>query len=41
LVISLGKYNGIYSRGPFVITGFIPGIIKRFIEKWQMFKMKN
>ena len=40
LVISLGKYNGIYCHGNFVFSGFIPALIKVFIEKWEMWKRK-
>ena len=38
LVISLGKYNGIYSHGKFVFTGVIPALMKALIEKWEMWK---
>ncbi len=40
LVISLGKYNGIYCNGNFVLSGFIPAIMKAFIEDWEMFKKR-
>ncbi|MBI2671413.1 FAD-dependent oxidoreductase, partial [Candidatus Woesearchaeota archaeon] len=36
LVISLGKHKGILDLGSFVLTGFIPGILKSFIEKIEM-----
>lgn len=38
LVISLGKYNGIFERGNFVFYGLIPAFMKWFIEKWVMMK---
>lgn len=41
LVISLGKYNGIFSWGKFVFTGLIPGILKTLIEKREMWKYKS
>ncbi len=40
LVISLGKYNGIFSWGKFVFTGIIPGILKTLIEKREMLRFK-
>jgi len=40
LVISLGRYNGIYCHGKFVISGFIPAIMKAVIEDWEMWKRK-
>ena len=39
LVISLGKYNGIFSWGNFVLTGIIPGLLKSFIEFREMRKL--
>lgn len=36
LVISLGKWNGIFSWKNIVFTGFIPGIMKDFIEWMRM-----
>ena len=38
LVISLGKYNGIFERGNFVFSGLLPAFMKWFIEKWVMMK---
>ena len=40
LVISLGKCNGILSFGNFVLTGFIPALLKLFIEKREMRKLR-
>ena len=40
LVISLGKYNGIYSHGKFVIWGKIPALMKFLIEKREMWKKR-
>lgn len=40
LVISLGKYNGILDSGNFVLTGFIPALLKFFIEKREMWKLR-
>jgi NADH dehydrogenase FAD-containing subunit len=36
IVLSLGKWNGIFIRKNFVLTGFIPGLMKSFIEFWFM-----
>jgi len=41
LVISLGKYNGILDLGNFVLTGFIPGLLKSFIEWKEMRNLKK
>ena len=38
LVISLGKYNGIFEYKNIVITGIIPAFMKWFIEKREMWK---
>ena len=38
LVISLGKYRGILSRGNFVLTGVVPALMKFLIEKKEMVK---
>tara|TARA_Y100000310_G_scaffold70474_1_gene66159 strand:+ start:18776 stop:19813 length:1038 start_codon:yes stop_codon:yes gene_type:complete len=40
MVISLGKKNGILVYKNFVITGIVPGILKGFIEWWEMGKYK-
>lgn len=40
-VISLGKYNGIFDTGNFVLTGLIPGLLKSVIEKREMWKLKQ
>jgi len=40
LVISLGKYNGIFSWDKLTFTGIIPGIMKTLIEKYIMFRHK-
>ena len=37
LVISLGKWNGIFIWKNFVFSGFIPGIMKTMIERFNMF----
>ncbi len=36
MVISLGKRNGVYERGNFVLKGFIPAIMKGAIERAVM-----
>jgi len=41
LVISLGKYNGILDLVNFVLTGFIPALLKSFIEIKEMRKLKQ
>jgi len=41
LVISLGKYNGILDLGNFVITGIVPALLKSFIERKEMRKLKR
>ena len=38
LVISLGKYDGIYSGEKYVFGGIIPGLMKTIIEKFEMLK---
>jgi len=38
LVISLGKWNGLFVKGNFVLTGFIPAVMKWFIEWNEMRK---
>ena len=38
MVISLGKYDGIFEQGNFVITGFIPALLKWFVERKTMRK---
>ncbi|MBX4196185.1 FAD-dependent oxidoreductase [Candidatus Pacearchaeota archaeon] len=40
LVISLGKHTGIFVWNNFVLTGFIPGIMKTVIEKEKMFRYR-
>lgn len=40
-IISLGKYNGILDLGYFVLTGFIPSLLKSFIEKREMWKTRR
>lgn len=40
LVISLGKYNGIFEWKNIVITGFVPAAMKYLIEKIVMRKLK-
>ncbi len=40
LVISLGRYDGIFSWGKFVFGGIIPGILKTFIERREMFLIR-
>jgi len=41
LVISLGKYKGVLDFGNFVLTGFIPALLKSFIEIKEMRKLKQ
>ena len=41
VLISLGKYRGILSRGEFVMGGFIPALMKSFVEKWEMWKKRR
>ncbi len=40
VVISLGKWNGVFESNKFVFTGFIPGIMKSIIEWKEMYKLK-
>lgn len=40
LVISLGKFNGVFESNYFVFTGLIPGIMKTLIEKREMLKLR-
>ncbi len=40
LIISLGKYYGIFTWGNFTFTGIIPGLMKTIIEKIEMLKYK-
>lgn len=41
LVISLGKWNGIFEYHGLVFTGVIPALLKWLIEKWEMWKLKR
>ncbi len=38
LIISLGKYHGIFVSGKFVLTGLIPSLMKYFVEKKEMLR---
>jgi len=38
MVISLGKWNGIFQYKDFVLTGFIPAILKWYVERKTMWK---
>ncbi|MEK6800632.1 MAG: FAD-dependent oxidoreductase [Nanoarchaeota archaeon] len=40
LVISLGRYNGLYVNKDFIIKGKIPALMKYLVEKWEMFKKR-
>ena len=40
MVISLGKWRGIFTFGNFAISGVIPALMKRFIEKREMWKRR-
>jgi apoptosis-inducing factor 2 len=40
LVISLGRWNGLYTKGNFNVYGIIPAIIKSLIEKDFMWRIK-
>jgi len=40
LIISLGKYDGIFVYKNFVITGLIPAFLKYLVEKKTLFKYK-
>lgn len=40
MVISLGKWHGIFAHKKFVWTGLIPGLMKTFIEKREMLKYR-
>ena len=40
MVISLGKYNGIFENGNFVFFGIIPAFLKWFVEKKTMWKYR-
>lgn len=41
LVISLGKWKGIFASDKLIMTGIVPGIIKRFIEWKEMRKFRK
>lgn len=41
MVVSLGKKRGIIENKNFVMTGFIPGKFKSFVEWWEMRKLRN
>lgn len=41
MVISLGKYNGIFVYRNFVFTGIIPGLLKSLIEKRIMWRYRR
>ena len=41
MVISLGRYNGIFEYKGIVLFGIIPAFLKWFIEKKTMIKYKN
>ena len=41
LVISLGDHDGIMTFSRFVITGFLPSIVKRLIEWWVLGRLKH
>ncbi len=40
LVISLGKYNGIFTTGKITLGGLIPALMKALIEDWEMLKKR-
>ena len=40
LVISLGKWNGLFVYKKFVLTGIIPGLLKTAIEIREMMKYR-
>jgi len=40
MVISLGKWHGIFAHKGFVLTGIIPGILKSIIEKKEMWNYR-
>src|SRR5690606_6407278 len=40
MVISLGKWNGIFIWKKFTLTGIIPGILKGIIEWREMIKLR-
>jgi apoptosis-inducing factor 2 len=41
MLISLGKYSGILSKGNFVIGGIIPAIMKSGVERWKMWNKRR
>lgn len=41
MVISLGKNDGIFIYKQFVLTGFIPGLLKRIIEQKTMMRYRS
>lgn len=41
MIISLGKYSGIYHQGNFVMRGFIPAVMKAMVERFEMYKKKR
>jgi len=40
MVISLGRYHGVFEYKDFVFTGLIPGILKHLIRKMIMMEYK-
>lgn len=40
MVISLGKWNGIFAHKKFVFTGILPGLMKSLIEKKEMLRYR-
>lgn len=41
MVISLGKNNGVLEYKRIVFSGWIPGVMKGLIERWEMMKKKK
>ncbi|MEK6927876.1 MAG: FAD-dependent oxidoreductase [Nanoarchaeota archaeon] len=39
IIISLGKNDGVFEYGKFVWAGFLPGLLKRFVEWMEMRKL--
>jgi len=41
MLISLGKYKCILSKGDFVMAGLFPALMKSLVEKWEMWKKRS
>jgi apoptosis-inducing factor 2 len=41
MIISLGKYDGVFELGDKVLTGFIPGLLKKIVELKSMISYRS